>query len=481
MKMLWLHHKLFSCVLALVCLSIPALAATRHYYIAAEYVDWNYAPSGRDLLMGRPIPAPWSARLTWPKTRYIEYTDATFTKKKQQPEWLGILGPIIRAEVGDKVVVDFFNRTREAHGIHPHGLRYDKANEGAMYVGSGTGGMVAPNAKFTYHWTADAESGPASGDSSSVVWWYHAHVDPSIEINDGLLGPIIVTAAGKARLDGSPKDVDREFIALFMLFDEDRGKPESIFYSINGFIFGNLPGLTMREGEKVRWYLLSMGNEQDLHTPHWHGKTVLHGSHRTDVIELLPASMTTADMNADNPGNWMFHCHVSEHMENGMMVNYTILPRAQRSCPVKFGSGDFWQALGKEPTLYGEPSVEVKNTGTDTIRKIDVLSGYFVNTPEYLRRTPFHWVVTPKVGPGGAVTLKLNDQSERNHLKAFYGGDVFGLMLYPERIEFTSGKVWTSKDFGECFGTWWRDKEKRQTLALPPLQPEDQEGEEEEE
>jgi len=54
-------------------------------------------------------------------------------------------------------------------------------------------------------------------------------------------------------------------------------------------------------------------------------------------------------------------------------------------------------------------------------------------------------------------------------------------MLYPERIEYSDGRVWTSKDFGECFGTLWRDKSKRQLLTLPPLQPEDQEAEEEEE
>jgi hypothetical protein len=59
----------------------------------------------------------------------------------------------------------------------------------------------------------------------------------------------------------------------------------------------------------VRWYLLGMGNEVDLHSPHWHGKTVKVGFHRTDTVELLPGSMVTADMRADNPGTWMIHCH----------------------------------------------------------------------------------------------------------------------------------------------------------------------------
>src|SRR5580704_18378359 len=94
--------------LLLALASAPASdAATRHYYIAAEDVVWDYAPSAQDLLHGQPIPLPWSAQLRWKKTRYIEYTDATFSERKPQPEWLGILGPMIRAEVGDTIVVEF--------------------------------------------------------------------------------------------------------------------------------------------------------------------------------------------------------------------------------------------------------------------------------------------------------------------------------------------------------------------------------------
>jgi hephaestin len=82
----------------------------------------------------------------------------------------------------------------------------------------------------------------------------------------------------------------------------------------------------MKEGERVRWYLLGMGTEMDLHTAHWHGKTLRFRSRNTDVIELLPGSMATADMVADNPGTWLFHCHVGDHMDAGMAATYTISP-----------------------------------------------------------------------------------------------------------------------------------------------------------
>ncbi|MGB8733289.1 MAG: hypothetical protein WCC99_18715, partial [Candidatus Sulfotelmatobacter sp.] len=59
------------------------LAGTRRYYIAAEDVPWNYAPSGHNLLSAQPIRQPWAQKLEWPKTRFIEYTDNTFTTRKK--------------------------------------------------------------------------------------------------------------------------------------------------------------------------------------------------------------------------------------------------------------------------------------------------------------------------------------------------------------------------------------------------------------
>jgi len=307
---------------------------TRHYYVAAEEVLWDFAPSRRSLLHGAghsdAIPAPWAGHTRAKKVRYVEYVDDTFTARKPQPPWLGILGPVIRAEVDDTVVVHFLNRSKGHYSIHPHGLRYTKEHEGAFYAPAGAGGKVAPGARFTYTWTADEGSGPGPADPSSVVWWYHSHVDEPVETNLGLLGPIIITARGRARPDATPADVDRELVLLFMIFNENPKKDDKaergLMHSINGYIFGNLPGLLMQNGEKVRWHLLGMGNEVDLHTAHWHGKALRFRGRNADVIELLPGSMATADMLADNPGTWLLHCHVADHMHAGMLATYTIAP-----------------------------------------------------------------------------------------------------------------------------------------------------------
>jgi FtsP/CotA-like multicopper oxidase with cupredoxin domain len=179
---------------------------------------------------------------------------------------------------------------------------------------------------------------------------YHSHVDEPGDTNAGLVGPIIVTRRGMAKPDGSPSDVDREFVTMFSVLNENEspyldenirrytGKPASVnvdddgfiesnlMHSVNGYVFGNLPGLTMHVGDRVRWYVMGMGTEVDLHTPHWHGNTVLVGGMRTDVVSLLPMTMTVADMVPDDPGVWLFHCHVNDHIKAGMLSKYTVLP-----------------------------------------------------------------------------------------------------------------------------------------------------------
>ena len=192
-----------------------AASKVRHYYIAAEEVMWDYAPTGRDLLDGTPIPPLYAGHTRWEKTRFIEYMDETFTVVKPQPLWLGILGPVIRGEVGDTIKVHFLNRSKLAHNLHPHGLRYDKDSEGAHYLPQRRGAIVPPGNSWVYTWHADQESGPSPEDGDSVVWWYHPHVEEGLETNRGLLGPIIITRAGHAHPGRSaparpePADPDR--------------------------------------------------------------------------------------------------------------------------------------------------------------------------------------------------------------------------------------------------------------------------------
>ncbi len=352
---------------------------TRTYDVAADEVEWNYAPSGMNKMMGMKFEGypnifvekgPHRIGSVYRKAVYREYTDDTFTKlKPRSPEWehAGILGPILRGEVGDTIRVTFKNNTTHPASMHSHGVFYNKDSEGALYD-DGTSGNdkadddVQPGKTHVYTWQVSERAGPGPGDPSSLVWLYHSHGNRALE--SGLIGAIIVTARGMARPDGSPKDVDREFVNLYIIFDENTswyldhniqaytGDPKGVNKlefapvdtdgllsavgtgfaaanfkgTINGYIYANGPMMTMKKGEHVRWYLLTMGEGINFHTPHWHGNVVIDHGKRTDVLFLGPAQMETVDMVPDNPGTWLYHCHVEEHMDMGMVTMYKVEP-----------------------------------------------------------------------------------------------------------------------------------------------------------
>lgn len=346
-----------------------AASTTRTYYIAADEVDWDYAPSGANQITGKPFGDEENVFVANGKNRigkvyrkalYREYTDASFTALKPvAPEWqhLGTLGPVVRAEVGDTIKVVFRNKTRFPFSMHPHGVFYSKSSEGALYNDEAASAdkaddAVPPGGTHTYTWEVPERAGPGPHDPSSILWMYHSHVDEPGDTNAGLVGPIIITRRGAARSDGRPTDVDREFVTLFTVFDENASPyldyniqafagsapstkqddeefiESNLMHSINGYVYGNLPlvALTMKKNERVRWYVMGLGTEVDLHTPHWHGQTLLFMGMRMDGVELLPMSMKTLDMVPDSPGIWLYHCHVNDHISAGMLARFEVKP-----------------------------------------------------------------------------------------------------------------------------------------------------------
>lgn len=45
---------------------------------------------------------------------------------------------------------------------------------------------------------------------------------------------------------------------------------------------------------------------------------------RTHVLELLPMGMKAADMVPDNPGTWLYHWHVNDHIDAGMIALFYV-------------------------------------------------------------------------------------------------------------------------------------------------------------
>lgn len=344
-------------VMLLGIVSSSVSATTREYWIAADEVDWDYAPSfpinrmsGEEFTADQGVFVDDEIGRRYLKSVYREYTKGFQTLKRRgiREQHLGILGPIIRANVGDKIVVHFRNNTRFPASIHPHGVFYTKAHEGSSYNDGDSntaGNSVASDGEYTYQWSVPLRAGPGENDPSSIAWMYHSHVDEPADTNTGLIGPIIITRVGEGNKDATPRDVDREFVTLFNVFDENSslyldvnlarcGEPcnpdnedfeeSNLMHGMNGLVYGNNQGYVVHKGERVRWYILGMGTEVDLHTPHWHGATLLHNGNRLDVTEILPAATKTLDMTPDVNGVWMYHCHVNDHISAGMMSTFTV-------------------------------------------------------------------------------------------------------------------------------------------------------------
>lgn len=120
----------------------------------------------------------------------------------------------------------------------------------------------------------------------------------------------------QALLDGNPIDM-RGLLR--------RGKA----WAVNGHVSDSHhmdPMLRLKLG---RSYVLRMKNDTAWHHPiHLHGHTfrVLRRNGRPtrhrewqDTVLMAPREEVEVAFVADNPGSWMFHCHILEHQEGGMM------------------------------------------------------------------------------------------------------------------------------------------------------------------
>ncbi|EGW13341.1 Ceruloplasmin [Cricetulus griseus] len=302
----------------------------RHYYIAAEEIIWNYAPSGTDIFTGDNLTAPESdskvffeqgaMRIggSYKKIVYREYTDDSFTKRKQRgpdEQHLGILGV-----------------------PHPQAASH-----------------VAPKETFIYEWTVPKEMGPTYADPVCLSRMYYSGVDPTKDIFTGLIGPMKICKKGTLLANGKQRDVDKEFYLFPTVFDENESlllddnirmfttAPDTVdkedkdfqesnkMHSVNGFMYGNQPGLDMCLGDSIVWYLFSAGNEADVHGIYFSGNTYLSKGERRDTANLFPHTSLTLLMRPDTEGTFDVECLTTDHYTGGMKQKYTVNQCKQHS------------------------------------------------------------------------------------------------------------------------------------------------------
>jgi manganese oxidase len=285
--------------------------ARREYWIEARDVLWDIIPTRprRDQWHGRALAGPSVYRAFV----YQQMTEG-FAAPLAPP---AIPGPTLHAEVGDTIVVHFRNALSERSGqaltMHPHGVRYNPDYDG-VYLGDFTraGGFVRPGREFTYTWEATPD---AVG-----VWPYHDH-GPNHTLNTfrGLFGAIIVRERGA-------KVPDVEAVVFFHSLAPPVTDLERQFQCINGRAFaGNTPTLRAKVGQDVAIHV--MGMDSNFHDFHIHGHRWKDPSGTfVDTPAVGPNETITARFIEDNPGRWLYHCHVFTHQDGGMAGWYLVEP-----------------------------------------------------------------------------------------------------------------------------------------------------------
>jgi len=289
-------------------LTKAAVSGTRReYWIKAERRRWNPIPRRFDQMMNKRLKKIG-------KTAVDVYAYRAYTPGFGQP--LGpatVPGPLIEGNIGDSIVVNFRNECPVPVTMHPHGVFYSNEMDGA-YKGKYTdpGGFVQRGRTVTYVWECV--------EGTQGTWLYHDHgpLDP-IPLYKGLFGPMVIR-------DPDEPLPDREFFLGFHSFIPGAQFPtlKQAFYAINGRAYtGNTPTMRAKVGDDVAMHVYGVDN--DFHTFHVHGhRWTEPGGNVVDNKTFGPGDSFRVRFIEDNPGKWLYHCHVFSHLHQGMSGWYIV-------------------------------------------------------------------------------------------------------------------------------------------------------------
>ncbi|HEY4188628.1 MAG TPA: multicopper oxidase family protein [Polyangia bacterium] len=180
----------------------------------AEAIDLNPDPHTVEInLEARPTELAISGELTTPVWTYDGTTP----------------GPLIRAHVGDRLIVHFLNSLTEDTSVHWHGIRLPAAMDG---VPGHTQAPVPPGGTFDYSFVLPDEG----------LFWYHPHADSAAQVGYGLYGPLLVEGASDVAASGAPDDLGDEVVLV--LSDMGINADGTLAPPLAA---GDLPGLLMGE------------------------------------------------------------------------------------------------------------------------------------------------------------------------------------------------------------------------------------------
>lgn len=233
-------------------------------------------------------------------------------------------GPTIQVNQGDHVRVVFENRLPEPTSVHWHGFEDTIRNDGMPGISQPP---VKPGGRFVYEFDIHQEG----------TYFYHSHM--AMQEMAGMLGGFIMHPREPYR-----PHCNKDFLIHLQEYAvlPNNTVPNTMNMEFNWLLFNGKAGpattpLIVRLDDRVRIRFVNLG--MDHHPMHLHGHTFyVTGTEGGRIPESAwwpgntvlvgVAQARNVEFVANNPGDWMIHCHLPHHMMNQMSSNVGKMTRA---------------------------------------------------------------------------------------------------------------------------------------------------------
>ncbi|XP_039872300.1 coagulation factor VIII isoform X1 [Simochromis diagramma] len=368
----------------------------RHYYIAAEEIIWNYGiRKPQQVFENGEIRRGIRKFLPdYKKVVFRAYKDKDFLLPEDRgelQEHLGIMGPVITTEINDLLTVTFKNSASRPFSFHLHGV-YDRS-QGASTAQTSSpsappgvpGEPVPPGEARTYNWRVTKKQGPTDSEFDCKTGAYYSTVDKEKDLHSGLIGPLVICKPGTLRPNENMQPGIQAFSLLFHTFDETKSwyleenlkrhcappcqvnaedpwyHTSNKFAAINGYVAETLPGLLLAQYQRVRWHLLNVGSDTEIHAVHFHGLPfTIHAKqeHRMGVYNLFPGVFGTVEMRPPTVGTWLVECTIGDYQLAGMRAKLLVYdPKCVLPLGMKSGKIEDSQITASDHIDYWEPAL----------------------------------------------------------------------------------------------------------------------------
>jgi manganese oxidase len=223
-------------------------------------------------------------------------------------------GPTIQVNQGDRVRIIVDNHLPEATSMHWHGFEVPNEMDGAP---GSSQDPIPPGGRFVYEFTLHQEG----------TYFYHSHM--AMQEMIGMIGAFIMHPKEpyKPRADKDFAIIMQEYAILPNIQVPNSMNMEFNWLTFNGKAGPATTPLIVRHGERVRIRLINLG--MDHHPIHLHGhQFVVTGTEAGrqpqstwgpgNTVLVGVAQSRDVEFVANNPGDWMLHCHLPHHMMNQM-------------------------------------------------------------------------------------------------------------------------------------------------------------------